>query len=69
MGKLFQIHEDDLGRLESILPQLADALMPVLDNRLRVKIRQVKQILSDVRWDYGPPSEVEVIPRGDDEEP
>ncbi len=58
MGRLFQIKEDDLGALEAVLPQVADALMPVLNNKLRVQIRRVQNILSDVRWDYGPPAEV-----------
>lgn len=61
MSRLHQITEDDLATLEKTLPQLADALMPALDNRLRVKLRQVQSILSAVRWNYGPPSEVEVI--------
>lgn len=60
--KLFQINEDDLATLERTLPQFADALMPRLDNRLRTQLRQVQQILSNVRWNYGPPSEVIIIP-------
>jgi len=63
MSKLFHIHEDDLAELEKILPQLADALMPVLNNKLRVQVRRVQWILSDVRWDYGPPSKIEVVPQ------
>ncbi len=66
MSKLFQIKEDDLGALEATLPQLADALMPVLNNRLRVQLRRVQQVLSDVRWNYGPPSEVQSVPPNDD---
>lgn len=65
MSKLFQIYEDDLSALEETLPQLADALMPLLNNKLRVQIRRVQKILSDVRWDYGPPTDVEVIPVDD----
>ena len=66
MSKLFQIKEDDLGALEAALPRLADALMPVLNNRLRVQLRRVQQVLSDVRWNYGPPSEVQSVPPNDD---
>jgi hypothetical protein len=67
MARMLQIHEDDLAALERTLPQLSDALMPVLGNRLRVQLRQVQKILSDVRWNYGPPSEVVVLPPdGDD---
>ncbi len=67
MSKLFQIKEDDLGALEAALPQLADALMPVLNNRLRVQLRRAQQVLSDVRWNYGPPSEVQIVPPDDDQ--
>lgn len=66
MSKLFQIKEEDLGALEATLPQLADALMPVLNNRLRVQIRRVQKILSDVRWGYRRPTEVQIIPADDD---
>ena len=68
MSRLFQIHEDDLAKLESLLPEIADALYtPALSNRLRMKIRAIKEIVSNVRWNYGPPSDVEVIPAGPDE--
>lgn len=59
---LHQITEDDLAALERTLPQLASAVAPALDNRLRVQLRQVQKILSEVRWNYGPPSEVRIIP-------
>ncbi len=67
MSRLFQIKEDDLGALEATLPQLADALMPVLNNRLRVQLRRAQQVLSDVRWNYGPPQEVQIIRPDDDQ--
>jgi len=67
MSKLFSIKEEDLGQLEHILPQLAQALMPVLNNKLRVQLRQCQSILSDVRWEYGPATEVQVIPADDDQ--
>jgi hypothetical protein len=62
MSKLFQIYEEDLAELEHILPQLAERLMTALDNPLRVKIRRVQTILTNVRWNYGPPTDVDVIP-------
>jgi hypothetical protein len=65
MSKLFQITEADLADLEQTLPDLADALTLSLDNALRVKIRRVQVILSRVRWNYGPPIEVGVIPADD----
>lgn len=67
MARLLQIYEDDLATLERTLPQIADALMAQMDNRLRTQIRQVQTILSNVRWNYGPPSEVTEI-RPDDQE-
>lgn len=59
--KLYQITEDDLADLEKLVPQLADVLMDRLDNTLRVKIRRLQKILSDVRWNYGPPTDVQII--------
>jgi hypothetical protein len=43
------------------LSQIADAAIGhgKADNRLNTMIRRVQTILTDVRWDYGPPSEVE----------
>lgn len=61
MSKLYQIHDDDLATLESTMPQLAEALYPSMDNRLRVQLRRVQKILSDVRWNYGPPSDVSLV--------
>lgn len=64
MAQLFQVTEDDLGELERTIPQLADALLPVMNARLRVQLRRVQSILSNVRWSYGPPTDVERIPDG-----
>lgn len=65
MSKLYRIEEEDLGELEKIVPHLAEALMPLLNNKLRVQLRRCKSILSDVRWQYGPAGDVEVIPADD----
>lgn len=65
MPKMFQIHEDDLAALEREVPAVFDALMQHLDSRLRVKARTVQGILSRVRWNYGPPSEVLIVPVDD----
>lgn len=62
MSTMHQVHENDLSELEQVLPQLAEALTPVLTNRLRVQLRRCQQIVSNVRWNYGPPSDVKVIP-------
>lgn len=65
-SRLYQIHEEDLAELERTLPQLVDALVPMLENpllagKLRTQIRRLQTILSNVRWNYGPPSEVESV--------
>lgn len=65
MPRLFQINEDDLSDLERILPQFAEVMESNLDNKLRGQIRRVQSILTNVRWDYGPPHEVEEIPAHD----
>lgn len=62
MSKLFQVSEEDLAALEHDLPQLADRMMAFQDNKTRTQWRRCQEILSRVRWNYGPPSEVEVIP-------
>ena len=67
MSKTYFINESDLGELERILPQLAEATTPVINNRLRVQLRRCKMILSNVRWEYGPASEVEIIPDGEED--
>lgn len=69
MSRLLQIREDDLATLESTLPQFADALYPRMDNRLRAQIRRVQKILADVRWNYGPPRDVELIPADSEDQP
>lgn len=65
--KLFQIHEGDLQDLERILPQLQNDLFdqlakPEVAPRLKRQLRMVKEILSNVRWNYGPPDQVESFP-------
>lgn len=67
MSQLFQIYEDDLSELERTIPQFANALMPALNNRLRTQLRRIQEILSNVRWNYGPPTEVETLPHDDGE--
>lgn len=66
--KLFQIYEDDLAALEADAPWLCERLVFTLamDNAARIRIRRLKSILTNVRWNYGPPSEVERIDAGED---
>ena len=68
MGRMFQIHEEHLAELEKLVPQLGEALVTRLDARLRTQLRRTKSILSDIRWNYGPPGQVEVIPANDSDD-
>lgn len=58
--RMFQVTEDDLAELERTMPQFLDALYPHLNNRLRVQFRRVQEIVTNVRWNYGPPQHVEI---------
>lgn len=64
---MFQIREDDLADLEHTLPEILLAMYPQVNNRLRVQWCRVRDIVMNVRWNYGPPLECEVIPASDDE--
>lgn len=61
--KLFDITEDDLAELEHTLPELCDAvaMRPEATAQQRTQIRRVQRILTNVRWRYGPPEQVERI--------
>ncbi len=60
--KLFQITETDLASLEEELPALMDAHSITCNDPLtRKRWELVKNILSNVRWNYGPPVQVEHI--------
>lgn len=66
--KQFRIAEPDLAILEKVLPILHEAasLSPMyMVAGVQVAIEEAKRILSDVRWDYGPYSHVEIVPTGD----
>lgn len=58
---MFRIEKDDLCELEEHLPKIMDACFMNMTPALRIKFRRIQQILSDVRWAYGPPSHVERI--------
>lgn len=56
--KMFQISEADLKELEWRIPALIElASSP----KTRVAARVIKKILSDVRWNYGPHENVEIV--------
>jgi hypothetical protein len=67
MSRLFQIYENDLQVLEHALPRLHDALGEALNRPdVQVMLEEVKDILSNVRWNYGPHTNVQRIAGGDD---
>jgi hypothetical protein len=60
--KLFQIYETDLQRLEYSMPRLFEALGSEMNRpEIQVLFQECKEIIGNVRWDYGPPSEIELI--------
>lgn len=61
--KMFQIYEDDLAKLERALPQIMDRCGLAMNQpEMQVLFDEVKEIISNIRWDYGPPQEVVHIP-------
>lgn len=63
-SRFLQIREEDLAELERACPVLCDrvALHPDgCDVVMLRRIEAVKRVLSDVRWDYGPHTNVEKI--------
>ncbi len=64
--KLFQIREDDLCALESMLPDLLWFKPELLTPRQKIKWRKIMEILTNVRWNDGPPAQCFRIPAGDD---
>lgn len=61
---MHQIYEEDLEVLERAIPLLQAALMETeVINRPEIKEHLLicKTILSNVRWNYGPPQAVERI--------
>ena len=63
MSKLYQIHEDDLADLERIVPAEFERCQPAIRNtpRFKIAVRRVKEILSNVRWNYQPHEEIEDV--------
>ena len=61
---MFQINESDLCYLEAAVAAIHDQQTTTSPGD-RVRWTRVKQILSDVRWNYGPYEQIEKVP--DDE--
>lgn len=59
--RLFQIYESDLAELEQSLPELSWAVGLQNDRRLKTHLRRLKRIVSDVRWNYGPHDNVQIV--------
>ncbi len=56
---LYSINEDDLTTLMDDLRKILTAtMMSCNDKTVRMRWRRVIQIMTNVWWDYGPPSEV-----------
>jgi predicted sugar kinase len=60
--KLFQVYEADLQKLEHALPRLQE-FCGTAANRpdVYVLLEEIKGIVSNVRWDYGPHTDVSKI--------
>lgn len=64
-SRLYQVTELDLSELERILPCLCERLFDQLGKNqpgatlLRVQLKKCKDIIGNVRWNYGPPLDVE----------
>lgn len=69
MGRMFQIHDDDLSDLEHMVPDLCSKLAADLHPRQKSQLRRIKDILSNVRWDYGPWGHVTRLSNGEQDEP
>lgn len=66
---LFQIYETDLETLERELPVLMSAtLMSCNDPLIRKRWETVRDILTKVRWNYGPPLVVKTEDAADEGE-
>lgn len=67
VSKLFQITEEDLAGIEADIPAILQRHYPCMTPADKCAFRRVQQVLMDVRWNYGPPTEVKVIPASDEE--
>lgn len=68
--RMFQISEDDLRKMESGLPRIMVIAGEALNNAgVQALFGEMKDIISNVRWDYGPPQEVRIVrERGEDDD-
>lgn len=67
MTTLFQVYETDLQKLEAALPRIMEACGMALNRPdVQVLFDEVKDIVSNIRWNYGPPTEIVRIPVGNE---
>lgn len=62
---LHQINSDDLAALEEMLPVLMMNSALHHQSADRMKWRRVREIVANVRWNYGPPEQCGAIPCDD----
>ncbi len=68
--QLYQIKEEDLAVLEAELPRILEAsMMTCNDVFTRKRWQMVRGIVSNIRWNYGPPEEVKQIVDDSDTNP
>ena len=62
MSKVYQVTEENLVELERIIPELYQSIAIHCQPYQRTRFRQIKNMLSDIRWGGGPYSEIYQIP-------
>ncbi len=63
---LYQVHEEDLAALERELPALLHEAYPACNDPLtRKRWEAVRDIITRIRWSYGPPTDVSTVEDGD----
>lgn len=60
--RLHQITHEDLQTLEECVPQLTERLGEQTTNADRAMIRRVQAVLTRVRWDYQPHTDITNLP-------
>jgi hypothetical protein len=62
MSKMFQISEEDLASMETVIPEIMLFCFDSCNDPVqRKRFEECKAILSNVRWGYGTPQIVERI--------
>lgn len=64
---LYVIRGDDLAQLKRWVPAMAMSLARNGDTKTMVHARQLKKILSDIEWGYGPETPITLVECEDDD--